>query len=527
MWIDAALRAAARARSRRIALLAGIGVTATLAIVAYRPFLDVGFVGWDTYPMIVSSRVESLLDLGSAFREELMDGRYTDGHFYRPVTSLSFALDYALFGLEPRGFHSTDLAILVANACLLLGLAQRLLGPRASLGAVLAALVFALHPVHLEVLPVPPRRGDSLALLFVLATLLIQTSPRARAGLRGALATGMLALCAMGAKETGAVVLPLVFLMHGLRDQSGRLTTRARGALLRTSPVAVAALVYACGRGLAVGGLGGHDESLISALLAVPETMLLYLARLLHPQPLLESPTGARVLVLGSALGLTILAVAAWRRSATEAEAPATTLPFLGLWLLSTLALSSLSGRRQEWYLLLFVAPYALLLGALLEEGRVRWREGRSAVAVPALVFPLLLAASHIGQSSLLRSYPEWEHASVVAGRFLERFDRVLAGTRPGEVRVLDGLPLRSRQPGPKPRIHSTWIFSDYSLQAYAELRAPERRVEVLALPRTGPQGVRTDTARIYVTPSRLLATNPRPTKAFEDPGSEGKRAGR
>ena len=174
------------------------------------------------------------------------------------------------------------------------------------------------------------------------------------------------------------------------------------------------------------------------------------------------------------------------------------------------------------------MAPYALLLGALFEEGRVRWRQGRTTAAVPGLVLPLLLATSHIGQSSLLRSYTEWEHASVVAGRFLERFDRVLAGSRPGEVRVLDGLPLRSRQPGPKPRIHSTWIFSDYSLQAYAELRAPQRRVEVLPLPRTGPEGARTDFVRIYVTPGRLVSTGPRqPARAFERPGSEGERAGR
>ena len=503
MWSEAA--------SRRAALVLVAGATAALAWLAYRPFLDVGFVGWDTYPMILSARIESPLDAVAVLHEELMDGRYTDGHFYRPVTSLAFGLDYARHGLEPRGFHTTDLAILVLDASLLLWLAFRLLGGLP--GAALAALVFVLHPVHLEVLPVPPRRGDTLALGFVLATLLIQ-APSRSGRLRSA-ATGILGLLAMGAKETGALVLPLVFSLHLLSGCSGGTRQAVRRAAIRTSPIALAALVYAWGRWLAVGGLGGHDESLGAALLAAPATLPQYLARLLHPQPLPESATAARVLVLGAACTLTGLAFLAWRRSRSR-PGVVPPLPFLGLWLLLSLGVSSLSGRRQEWYLLLFVAPYAVLLGALLEEVRVRWQQGHTAAAAAFLALPLWLAASHLATSPLLRSYTEWDQASHVAARFLERFDRALASSRPGDVRILDGLPLRGRRPGIRPRIHSTWIFSDYSLQAYAEL-VDRRRVEVLPLPRTGPEAAPRDAIRVYVTPGRLVAR-----ESGSAPGLEG-----
>ena len=37
----------------------------------------------------------------------------------RPVTNLSFALDHALWGLDARGFHRTDVAILAGNALLM------------------------------------------------------------------------------------------------------------------------------------------------------------------------------------------------------------------------------------------------------------------------------------------------------------------------------------------------------------------------------------------------------------------------
>ena len=50
-----------------------------------------GLLGWDAYPMIAAHG--SALD---AFGTELMDGRYPDGRFYRPVASLSVALDRAI-----------------------------------------------------------------------------------------------------------------------------------------------------------------------------------------------------------------------------------------------------------------------------------------------------------------------------------------------------------------------------------------------------------------------------------------------
>jgi hypothetical protein len=134
------------------------------AVAAHRPFLALGHLGWDTYPLILTSRIASATDLAGAFGEELMDGRYPNGHFYRPVTTLSFALDHAAWGLAPSGYHLTDLVLLLACALGVAALGRRLLGP--GVGPLAAALLFALHPLHVEILPVAARRADTLAQLF-------------------------------------------------------------------------------------------------------------------------------------------------------------------------------------------------------------------------------------------------------------------------------------------------------------------------------------------------------------------------
>ena len=64
-----------------------------------------GLLGFDCYPIIVTSRVRSLSDFLGNFTEKLMDGRYEGpppftSEFYRPLVNWSFAVDEALWGLD-------------------------------------------------------------------------------------------------------------------------------------------------------------------------------------------------------------------------------------------------------------------------------------------------------------------------------------------------------------------------------------------------------------------------------------------
>ena len=92
---------------------------------------------------------------------------------WHPLTWLSHALDYQLYGLNPAGPHLTNLAFHVANTILLFLLLQRLttrLWP-----ATFVALLFGLHPMHVESVAWVSERKDVLSGLFFLLTLLAYT----------------------------------------------------------------------------------------------------------------------------------------------------------------------------------------------------------------------------------------------------------------------------------------------------------------------------------------------------------------
>ncbi len=68
--------------------------------------------------------------------------------YYRPVLEVVYRLEYALFGLNPYGFHLVNLCLHIANGLLLFGLLQRL-GLAVSL-AWLVSVFFLIHPVQTE-----------------------------------------------------------------------------------------------------------------------------------------------------------------------------------------------------------------------------------------------------------------------------------------------------------------------------------------------------------------------------------------
>jgi protein O-mannosyl-transferase len=164
--------------SRRDAVLVGV-VTAAAALPALFP----GFIH-DDHRLIEQN--ELLRGFGRV-PEILTRGYWTVGdqavpNLYRPVTILSFLANHAIGGLQPFGYRLVNLLLHVLVALLVLGLARRVLGPpragRPVDGALVAALLFAVHPVHTEVLGLVVGRGDLLAAAGTLACLLLFLAAR-------------------------------------------------------------------------------------------------------------------------------------------------------------------------------------------------------------------------------------------------------------------------------------------------------------------------------------------------------------
>ncbi|HET8542447.1 MAG TPA: tetratricopeptide repeat protein [Anaeromyxobacter sp.] len=212
---------------RPLALWAAVAIVA--ALLAYAGTLRNGFTFDDGIVVVRNPAIRSPASLGRIVLEtEWAGGGHGEVRNYRPLAAATYALDHAIFGLDPLAFHATNvlLHVLATLSILALGAAWRL--PLAASG--IAALLFAVHPVHVEAVASVVGRKDVLACaLLALMAWLHAASPAPGPG-RTVLACVAYA-GAMLSKEIGVVGIALV----ALQDlASGALVARERrGPLAR------------------------------------------------------------------------------------------------------------------------------------------------------------------------------------------------------------------------------------------------------------------------------------------------------
>jgi tetratricopeptide (TPR) repeat protein len=88
---------------------------------------------------------------------------------YHPLTVLSLALDYWVFGLNPSGFHLTNIIIHTCNTALAYAVVRLLCGNHQI--AIVTALLFGIHPMHVESVTWISERKDVLYSFFYLSAL--------------------------------------------------------------------------------------------------------------------------------------------------------------------------------------------------------------------------------------------------------------------------------------------------------------------------------------------------------------------
>jgi protein O-mannosyl-transferase len=93
---------------------------------------------------------------------------YVNGN-YHPVTMLSFCLEHAVFKLNSKAYHTTNLVIHILNSVLVLLFIWLLTKQRWT--AFITALLFAIHPMHVESVAWVSERKDLLYAFFFIAAL--------------------------------------------------------------------------------------------------------------------------------------------------------------------------------------------------------------------------------------------------------------------------------------------------------------------------------------------------------------------
>jgi len=140
------------------------------AVLAYANSLNVPLI-YDDYVFISDNETIRTLGPLQKFLLSPAYAEYVASIVYRPLTLFSFALNYAVGGLRPTGYHVVNLLLHTLNAFLVFFMLRRL-GFRIE-PSLSGSLIFAIHPVHTEAVTWISGRGNVLFLFFFLVAYLL------------------------------------------------------------------------------------------------------------------------------------------------------------------------------------------------------------------------------------------------------------------------------------------------------------------------------------------------------------------
>lgn len=402
----------------------GAAVAVVLAtLLGFARTLAYNFVWDDTLLIQRSQRLQQWTSLPDLLTSHFWSEVHEGSHYYRPLVSLSFFLDVQAWGFNPMGFHLTNLLAHLAAALAVLALARRLTG--SVLAAAVAAIAFALHPIHTESVTFISGRTDVLATLLFLLALLGYigwrqgAGPLAFAGSLGAFFLGL------AAKEV-AVTVPLILILYdrllGPKERGAGALTRA---LTRYAAYGGVIALYLAVRMASLGALAESDPgtwgTLLTRVLTTTKIVATYAWLTLVPFP--ANPYYVIVPVLWpppidwwmAAAGLAVLVVltlwAAWR---------VPILGFAALWFWVTLIpsvgvnlLPVPTAIMAERFLYLPSVGYCLLLGMGVRRviGSSRPVLGDQLRPVPAVGLTALLLGFML--LTLWRNEPWKDHHSL------------------------------------------------------------------------------------------------------------------
>ncbi|MDB4932292.1 MAG: Tetratricopeptide 2 repeat protein [Myxococcaceae bacterium] len=373
------------------------------AVAVYANTLGNDFVYDDTTVVVANPVLRAPFSFARAFATDIWGAPREAAwsvHTYRPLLTLSFALDRLVGSARPWSFHLTNLLLhAAASVAFFRGLAARLRDPAA---ALVAGLAFAVHPLHTDAASCITNRSDLAGALAVLAVY----GWHARRGLGASLAGPVALALGMLCKESVVVVFPLLLVRDALGTETSWREKLARYAgygaavgaavALRTAALGSAATLVPdllsnplrdASLGVRV-WWGVRFVGLVARLLVAPLDLCAdYGAAVVRPVVALD---GDVLLGAAALVGLVVLAVRARRSDPLVTEACA--------WVLVTAALYANAAKvlpaafAERWWYLGAGGAFLLLgrgVAALRERG-----QGRGVLPAAAVVLALWAAVT-------------------------------------------------------------------------------------------------------------------------------------
>ncbi len=378
---------------------------------AYASSLPGCFVYDDFQTVVENPFVKSARGLGYLFSPNYFS--FFSEYSYRPVVTLSYFADWAVWGVGPGGYHLTNVMLHAVMVVLVFGLVSEVSGRGAGF---LGAALFAVHPLVTETVNGISFREDLLAGIFYAAAFVLYVRWRKRKRDWLFALAGVCYVLALLSKEMAAT-LPGVLLVYELAFRRG---DRRKAAV----PLAILfgiGMVYAGLRFTVLHEQGVPPDrypegSFAVNLLTMPGVFARYVWLMIFPGRLSIHHYAAPVRSVASFWAVAgIVAVIGYAAATVWGLRWDRRVGFGRLWFLIALApvsnLVPIANIMAERYLYLPMAAYAILAGALIRKaGGFRGR-GRAATVIAAVLIPIFALGTAVRNRDWSSEVRLWEKA--------------------------------------------------------------------------------------------------------------------
>ncbi|MEI6060254.1 MAG: tetratricopeptide repeat protein [Bacteroidota bacterium] len=175
-----------------------------LVLIVFAPVFKAEFVSWDDPDYVTTNQsIKSLSNLHEIITRPVQGN-------YHPLTMISLAVNYAWSGKDASSYHLVNILLHLLNVLLVFFFVLRLTGKKHWI-AFITALLFAIHPLHVESVAWVAERKDVLYAFFFLAGLIAYLhylEKQTRLKLSAVLGLFILSLLS----KPAAIIFPLVLL---------------------------------------------------------------------------------------------------------------------------------------------------------------------------------------------------------------------------------------------------------------------------------------------------------------------------
>lgn len=432
---------------------------AAVTFILYAGTLTFQFVMDETFQVANNLLIRNWHNLPHVFTTDLLAG-FTRSQYYRPLFTCWSMLIYSIFGLQVWGWHLQTILVHIGATVSVFYLSRKL--GLQYWTAALAAMIFALHPAHVESATCVLGYDSMMTVFFALSfwAFLKSREPHPPNHRVWRLASFAFLVCALLTKETAITFLAVVAAYCWLFPPPAISSpwSKLRNSFLEALPYAVVVTAYLFLRKIAIHRVtvSAGDAHFSQVVFTLPDVLCSYIRMLLFPvrlgalyyNPYVETPGLANfwlplLMVAAAGAGLWYWS----RRSADHLIA------FASLWMILTLSpalyLPGFFGNGDfvhDRYLYLPSIGFAILLakGIRLLPAIQRLPRATVQIAASSVLALAYLAGAYNTQlywgSNLLISYrahtlyPQYEYATVAYATELSqrgRYDQAIALLKP------------------------------------------------------------------------------------------------